>query len=202
MALTVSRRTQRVQLNSIVFSLLTFALAAVLALLIVRSIEAAPAHVAARPYWDMWAMVSVSGLAGLLALLYVLRLPAPRKLTLALGGLSLLMVAVVALALKGTPYPFDGIEADQRFYAAFVTRLAAHWGYADVTYEGLSAFYPPLYFWLLARLANLWQVEPYLTMKSGLLLTAFLMPWAVSWMWARTLSYPFAVGAAFVMLFY
>ena len=87
------------------------------------------------------------------------------------------------------------VEADQRFYAAFVTKLAAQWGYGDAVYAGLPAFYPPLYFWLLARIAGVAAVEPYLTMKTGVLLTAFLMPYAATWLWERSVAFPVAVAS-------
>lgn len=125
-----------------------------------------------------------------------------RKFHLALSGLAVFMVTLIALALKDTPYTLDAIEADQRFYTAFVTKLATQWGYGDVTYQGLPAFYPPLYFWLSARLSNIAAIEPYTTLKLGMLITAFVMPFAVAWLWHRSVSYPLAVAAAFVMLFY
>lgn len=188
--------------GNLAFSLITFSVAAVAAMLLYGWIEAAPAEITTRPYWDMWAMAAVVTFVGWILLSFALPLNHHHKFRLALSGLSLFMVAVVALALKDTPYTFDAIEADQRFYTAFVTKLASEWGYADVLYQGLPAFYPPLYFWLLARLANVAAIDPYLSLKIGVLITAFLMPYGVAWLWGRTLTYPLAVGAAFVMLFY
>ncbi len=202
MTLSTMPRQGLIQAESRIFPLIIFVLAALLALLVVGFIEGGSAQIATRPFWDMWAIGSVFAFIGLIGFVFLLPLHLNHKFYLALSGLAIFMVAIVALALKDTPYALDAIEADQRFYTAFVTKLATQWGYGDVVYEGLPAFYPPLYFWLLARLSNLSGIEPYASLKFGMLITAFLMPFAVTWLWHRSVAYPVAVASAFVMLFY
>jgi galactan 5-O-arabinofuranosyltransferase len=202
MAVSTTQQSSRININNLAFTLVTFGVAAVLAMLLYGVIEGAPTQITLRPYWDMWSLVAVITFVGWSLISFVLPIAEERKFYLVLAGLSIFMVAIVALALKDTLYTLDAIEADQRFYTAFVTKLAAQWGYGDVVYEGLPAFYPPLYFWLLARLANIAAIEPYMSMKIGVLLTAFLMPYGVAWLWGRSVAYPIAVGSAFAMLFY
>jgi galactan 5-O-arabinofuranosyltransferase len=190
------------RMGSLATSLITMVIAAAVAVLLYGIIENAPAEIATRPYWDMWAMMGVVAFVGWLVVAFALPIATDSKFRLAVVGLSLFMVGMIALALKDTPYPFDAVEADQRFYAAFVTKLATQWGYGDVVYEHLPAFYPPLYFWILGRVAAIANLEPYTTLKIGVLLTAFLMPYAVTWLWARSVTLPLAVAAAFGMLLY
>lgn len=202
MAVSATQHPSQLNINNLAFTLVTFGVAAVVAMLLYGVIEGAPGEIALRPFWDMWSLAAVITFVGWAVVSFALPLTENRKFYLVLAGLSVFMVAIVALALKDTLYTLDAIEADQRFYTAFVTKLAAQWGYGDVVYEGLPAFYPPLYFWLLARLANVVAIEPYITLKIGVLLTAFLMPYGVAWLWGRSIAYPIAVGSAFAMLFY
>ncbi len=202
MALSAMQNNSRLRIPDLALTIGTFGIAAMVAIVAYGWIEGSTAPLSARPYWDMWSIAAVTCLGGWILLCFSLPVAEERKFLLALSGLSVFMVVLVALALKGTPYTLDAIEADQRFYTAFVTKLATQWGYGDVVYQGLPAFYPPLYFWLLARLAGLTAIEPYMTMKIGVLVTAFLMPYGAAWMWGRTVAVPFAVAPAFVMLFY
>ncbi|MCX6046519.1 MAG: arabinofuranosyltransferase, partial [Chloroflexi bacterium] len=106
------------------------------------------------------------------------------------------------LVLKNTPFTVGAVTGDQRFYTYSVTKFAAYAGFVDAVYRDLPTFYPPLYYYILGRLAALFQIEPFHIMKTGLLATTFVMPYLSTWLWRRVVDYKLAVAAAFVLLFY
>jgi len=118
------------------------------------------------------------------------------------GIVSLFLTATLALVLKNTPFTVGAVTGDQRFYTYFVTKFAAYPGYVDGVYRDLPTFYPPLYYYVLGRLAALLQVEPFHIMKSGLLATTFVLPYAGAWLWRRLVDDKIAIAAAFALLFY
>ena len=91
----------------------------------------------------------------------------------------------VAGALAGTPYAPGGIDSDQSFRTAAITRYADTWRTVDFTYRGLPAFYPPAYFWVLGRLADLTGAEPWRMAKPGAVAVALLVPLVTYLLWRR-----------------
>jgi galactan 5-O-arabinofuranosyltransferase len=106
------------------------------------------------------------------------------------GWLVPVVVGVVAAvtvagALAGTPYAPGGIDSDQSFRTAAITRYADTWRTVDFTYRGLPAFYPPAYFWVLGRLADLTGLEPWRMAKPGTVAAALLVPLVTYLLWRR-----------------
>ncbi len=183
-------------------SLISFSLSALCAVALYAVIEHAPATIATHPWLDVWLEVALVALVGLILLIFVLPLRDPLRFELAVGVVSLFLTATLALVLKNTPFTVGAVTGDQRFYTYSVTKFAAYAGYVDAVYRDLPTFYPPLYYYMLGRLAALFHIEPFHIMKTGLLATTFAMPYLSIWLWRRIVDYKLAVAAAFVLLFY
>lgn len=170
--------------------------------LLSRLVDQSSLVVGEEPWLTMWLELAVLITGGLLLCLWALPWVTGDtiKFTLATGLISLLFAGIVLVTLQGTPYTLDALSGDQGLYTAYVTKFAAYAGNVDAVYRDLPAFYPPLYFYLLGRLADWLQVEPYRMLKFGLLGSTLIMPFLLSWSWRRLLPLPFAAAAAFTLL--
>ena len=99
-----------------------------------------------------------------------------------LGGIG--AVTLVGF-LSGTPYAPNGLNGDQSFRTAAITRFADSWQNADFTFQGLPSFYAPAYFWVMGRTADLAALEPWRMTKYGTILVALLMPLITYLLWRR-----------------
>jgi galactan 5-O-arabinofuranosyltransferase len=68
---------------------------------------------------------------------------------------SAFAVVTLAMPLGATKLYLFGISVDQQFRTEYLTRLADTAGPHDMTYYGLPPFYPPGWFWVGGRLADL-----------------------------------------------
>jgi galactan 5-O-arabinofuranosyltransferase len=101
---------------------------------------------------------------------------------LALLFLSAFSVVTLAMPLGATKLYLFGISVDQQFRTEYLTRLADTAAPHDMTYYGLPPFYPPGWFWLGGRLAEL----------TGMPAWEMFKPWAI-------ISITIAVVLAFVL---
>lgn len=122
-------------------------------------------------------------LAGLLASGWAWR--RGRRL-LARGGvmvfLSAFSVVTLAMPLGATKLYLHGISVDQQFRTEYLTRLTDTAALQDMTYYGLPPFYPPGWFWIGGRLADL----------TGMPAWEMFKPWAI-------VSITAAIAVAFVL---
>lgn len=109
---------------------------------------------------------------------------------------SAIAAMALASALQGSIYAPGGIGADQSFRTAAVTRFSTTWRNADFAVDGLPSFYPPAYFWVLGRLGRLFDVEPWLMLKLGVLAIAFALPFLAFLLWRRVLPVQLAAVTA------
>lgn len=89
---------------------------------------------------------------------------------------GLFLCGGAAVILNGSAFGPLGAVADQSYRTAYLTKFGHTWGLVDYAYKDLPSFYPPLYFWVLGRLAALLGVAPWQMLKVGMLATAFLVP--------------------------
>jgi len=89
---------------------------------------------------------------------------------------GLFLCGGATIILSGSAFGPLGAVADQGYRTAYLTKFGHTWGLVDYAYKDLPSFYPPLYFWVLGRLAALLGVAPWRMLKVGLLATAFLVP--------------------------
>ena len=78
--------------------------------------------------------------------------------------------------LSGSSFPPIGIALDQGFRTASITKYAHSVALVDFAYKGLPPYYPPLFFWVLGRLAAWTDTNAYEALKVGVLLTALVDP--------------------------
>jgi len=83
--------------------------------------------------------------------------------------LSAFSVVTLAMPLGATKLYLFGISVDQQFRTEYLTRLADSATPRDMTYIGLPPFYPPGWFWLGGRLADL----------TGMPAWEMFKPWAI-----------------------
>ncbi|MDP9164679.1 MAG: galactan 5-O-arabinofuranosyltransferase [Actinomycetota bacterium] len=69
--------------------------------------------------------------------------------------LSALSAVTLAMPLGATKLYLFGVSVDQQFRTEYLTRLTDTVAPHDMTYLGLPPYYPPGWFWLGGRLANL-----------------------------------------------
>ncbi len=147
-----------------------------------------PSHLES-PFLDSLLRLGALVFVGLLALVWRAGKSAHYKAALAIGVLSLFLVFVVALPLSQTSYAPGGVIGDRLFELAQIATFADSPQNRDFAYKDLPAFYPPLYYYLLGRLAAFSGLATYKVMKYGFLLLAFLLPWLTGGLW-RPVSGP------------
>lgn len=142
-----------------------------------------PAYNSSNQLHALTTVGQVGCLAGLLASGWAWR--RGRRL-LAWGGatvfLSAFSVVTLAMPLGATKLYLHGISVDQQFRTEYLTRLTDTAALHDMTYYGLPPFYPPGWFWIGGRLADLTGIPGWEMFK----------PWAV-------ISITIAITAAFVL---
>lgn len=180
--------------------LLTLCVALLLALSTRFALLQTPATAATMPYVGVWShlflLIFVAGMIGLLVSTLSPRLRTNGMLL----WLGLFFFTLLALRLKDTPFTVGGINGDARFYTTYVTKLAAYPGYGDMFYKDLSAFYPPLYYFLVGRVADWLALEPFRVMKAGLLTTVIILPLVTGWLWRRLVQEEIVAAVALCML--
>lgn len=92
------------------------------------------------------------------------------------------VVATLGMPLGATTLYLFGISVDQQFRTEYVTRLADSPALRDMTYANLPPYYPPGWFWIGGRAADLTGIPGWEIYK----------PWAVT-------SIAIAVALAFVL---
>jgi hypothetical protein len=182
-------------------SLFIFIAAAVLTFFICFQIETLPYVFAARPLVLVWLRIILTCFGGGLILIFFLPLNEHLKLDLAIAVLSLFLTTVICWSFKNTPYPLNGTWEDQAYQIASVTKFACYPGSVDFIYKDLPAFYPPLYFFILGKVAFLLDMEePWRIVKYGVMGTAFLAPFVSQKLWIPLVGRFVATGIAFMTL--
>ncbi|NBX49785.1 hypothetical protein EBT25_07565 [bacterium] len=69
-----------------------------------------------------------------------------------------------------------GNQGDETFQIAFMERVIAGEPFSDFFYEGLSVFYPPLYFWIFGTLGRLFNWDGISAAQWGTMITYALLP--------------------------
>ncbi|MGV0871722.1 galactan 5-O-arabinofuranosyltransferase [Mycolicibacterium sp. XJ879] len=144
-----------------------------------------PAYNSSNQLHALTTVGQVGCLAGLLASGWMCR--RGRRL-LAWGGatvfLSAFSVVTLAMPLGATRLYLHGISVDQQFRTEYLTRLTDTAALHDMTYYGLPPFYPPGWFWIGGRLADLtgtpgWEMfKPWAIISIAIAITASFVLWA------------------------
>jgi galactan 5-O-arabinofuranosyltransferase len=156
-----------------------------------------------RVGYALRAATATAALAAVVALWW-----STRRVRVRVGGADLAAALIGAIAgstvvvsLNGTPFPPGGLDADQSFRTAAITRFADEPHLADFTVSALPSFYAPAYFWVLGRAADLAGVEPWRMGKVGTVTVALLVPVVTYLLWRRLVpAYAAALIAAVPLL--
>ncbi|MCA9254216.1 MAG: arabinofuranosyltransferase [Phycisphaerales bacterium] len=130
-------------------------LVAVVALVAIARVDW-PAYNSSNQLHALTTVGQVGCLAGLLACGMLWR--RQRQAIARLGAVTLLAafsVVTLAMPLGATKLYLFGISVDQQFRTEYLTRLTDSPALHDMTYIGLPPFYPPGWFWIGGRLADL-----------------------------------------------
>jgi galactan 5-O-arabinofuranosyltransferase len=136
----------------------------------------------------------------LLVLLFLANAPflVERRAWLSVLVLSFYVTTMFVFLFRNTAYGLNGVQGDAQFITASITKYAYYGGLVDFSYHGLSAFYPPLYFYAMGKLAWLGHIEPYKIVKWGPVLVAFLGTLLIYFVWSRFVNRTFALLFTFV----
>ena len=99
-------------------------------------------------------------------------------------SLSALSAVTLAMPLGATKLYLFGVSVDQQFRTEYLTRLTDTAAPHDMTYIGLPPFYPPGWFWLGGRLADLtgtpgWEMfKPWSIVSITAAIAVALVLWA------------------------
>jgi hypothetical protein len=84
-----------------------------------------------------------------------------------------------------TSFGINGISGDNFYRSAYITQMAYSGYPQDFAYKGLSAFMAPLYWYFLALIARLFQINPFKMLKIGLLITYYIFPIILYEVWKK-----------------
>ncbi|KQB87147.1 galactan 5-O-arabinofuranosyltransferase [Corynebacterium lowii] len=110
-----------------------------------------------------------------------------------------LVFSTTGMPLSATRLYIDGLQVDQAFRTQFLSRMAQTTSLSDMNYIDMPTYYPPTWFWLGGRLANLlgmpgWEVYQPWALVSISAAACLLVP-----VWQRLLgSLPAATAIALV----
>jgi len=111
-------------------------------------------------------------------------------------------VVFYALLFKGTDYGMNGHWGDNGNRLALVTKFREFWSpFQDWYYKGLPSFYPPLWLYLQGKLAWLFGIEGYASIKAGYFVIYAFYPLALFYVWSKVSSRSVAFAIAFITLF-
>jgi len=89
---------------------------------------------------------------------------------------SIFNFSIIYFIFFNTYYSFFGIGVDNWYRSAFITHMAKSGYPQDYCYKGLSAYYFPLYYFFLALIARLLQIEGFKMVRYGFLFMCYLIP--------------------------
>ncbi|UCD93661.1 MAG: arabinofuranosyltransferase [Candidatus Zixiibacteriota bacterium] len=117
--------------------------------------------------------------------------------------LSFYFVIFYALLYKGTDYGLNGHWGDNGNRLALVTKFREFSSiFQDWYFKGLPSFYPPLWLFLSGKLAWLFGVEGYKTIKLGYFVIYALYPPALFLVWSKIAPKRIAFAVAFLTVFF
>ena len=85
-------------------------------------------------------------------------------------------LAILLFLFYRTEFGYGGLVSDNYYRSASITRMAYSGIPQDFTYRGLSAFMAPFYWYILALIAMVFQIEPYKMVKYGFLFSYYILP--------------------------
>jgi galactan 5-O-arabinofuranosyltransferase len=110
--------------------------------------------------------------------------------------LSAFSVVTLAMPLGATKLYLFGISVDQQFRTEYMTRLADSITPHDMTYIGLPPFYPPGWFWLGGRLADLTGMPAWEMFKPWAIISITAAAVVALVLWAALIRFEYALAVS------
>ncbi|MGB3351225.1 MAG: galactan 5-O-arabinofuranosyltransferase [Mycobacterium sp.] len=113
-----------------------------------------------------------------------------------LGAVTMLAafsLVTLAMPLGATKLYLFGISVDQQFRTEYMTRLADSPGLHDMTYIGLPPFYPPGWFWIGGRLADLTGTPAWEMFKPWSIISITIAIVLAFVLWANMIRFEYAL---------
>ncbi|MCV7223323.1 galactan 5-O-arabinofuranosyltransferase [Mycolicibacterium elephantis] len=114
----------------------------------------------------------------------------------ATGFLSAFSVVTLAMPLGATKLYLHGISVDQQFRTEYLTRFTDTAALHDMTYYGLPPFYPPGWFWIGGRLADLTGIPGWEMFKPWAIISITVAITAAFVLWAAMIRFEYALIVA------
>ncbi len=110
--------------------------------------------------------------------------------------LAAFSVVTLAMPLGATKLYLFGISVDQQFRTEYMTRFADSPGLHDMTYMGLPPFYPPGWFWIGGRLADLTGTPAWEMFKPWSIISITIAIVVAFVLWANMIRFEYALVVA------
>ncbi|MGB2919607.1 MAG: galactan 5-O-arabinofuranosyltransferase [Mycobacterium sp.] len=110
--------------------------------------------------------------------------------------LAAFSVVTLAMPLGATKLYLFGISVDQQFRTEYMTRFADSPGLHDMTYMGLPPFYPPGWFWIGGRLADLTGIPAWEMFKPWSIISITIAIVLAFVLWANMIRFEYALVVA------
>jgi len=96
-----------------------------------------------------------------------------------------------------------GLAGDNYYRTAYITHMANSGYPQDYCYKGLSGYYFPLYYYLLALYARVFQIQPYKMLRYGFLFLCYFLPIILfeSWKKIYNLKIAFVISIVAITFF-
>lgn len=153
-----------------------------------------PAYNSSNQLHALTTVGQVVCLAGLLACGLLWR--RGRQIMARLGAVTMLSafsLVTLAMPLGATKLYLFGISVDQQFRTEYMTRLADSPGLHDMTYIGLPPFYPPGWFWIGGRLADLTGTPAWEIFKPWSIISITIAIVLAFVLWANMIRFEYAL---------
>lgn len=153
-----------------------------------------PAYNSSNQLHALTTVGQCSSLAGLFGSVLVWR--RGRRVLARIGTwvfLSAFSVVTLAMPLGATTLYLHGISVDQQFRTEYLTRLTDTAALHDMTYYGLPPFYPPGWFWIGGRLADLTGTPAWEMFKPWAVVSITVAVVIAFVLWAGIIRYEYAL---------
>jgi len=98
---------------------------------------------------------------------------------------SVYFYSITCFLYFNTGFAVNGIQGDNFYRTALVTRMAYSGYPLDFAYKGFSSFFSPLYWYCLALFARIFNIKPYKMLKLGILFLCYFIPILLFEVWKK-----------------
>lgn len=84
---------------------------------------------------------------------------------------------------RKTPFGLNGYFGDEHYIVAAIEKFKYYSTNVDFSYAHMASYYPPLYFYLLGKIAAWFNIPAYTAVKWGFIGAAFILPVAMYHLW-------------------